>query len=233
MRTKHHYTVLYVEDEEIIRNAYKHFLSFYFEKVFVAQDGEEALKLYHQHNPDLIITDIVLPKIDGLTLIKTIRQHDDTIRSILLTAHSDQERLLKATELNITKYLIKPVRKQALEEALERAVTQLEKLNQKIISLIGDYTFHPTDQTLMYKGEPLPLSKNEQLFITILASKPLHFFSISKISELLYLHYNKDLTHNAVKLLIKRLKKKLPDTLLENHFGLGYRILSKQSQKVS
>jgi len=154
-----------------------------------------------------------------------IRQNDDITRSILLTAYSEQEKLLKATELNITKYLIKPVRKQAFEEALNRAISQLEKLNDSILSLIGNFTFHKEDQLLMYKGEPLPLSRNEQLFISILASEPTYFFSIRKISELFYLRYNKDLSNDAIKSLIKRLKKKLPDKLIENRFGMGYRIL--------
>lgn len=225
MNPKKGYTVLFAEDEEIIRNAYLNFLSYYFETVIVAKDGEEALELYKKYNPDLVITDIVMPKIDGLTLIKIIRQNDDVTRSILLTAYSEQEQLLKATELNITKYLIKPVRKQALEEALNRAISQLEKINNSILSLIGNFSFHKKDQLLMYKGDPLPLSKNEQLFISILASEPTCFFPIPKISELFYLRYNKDLSNNAIKSLIKRLKKKLPDKLIENRFGMGYRIL--------
>jgi YesN/AraC family two-component response regulator len=222
---KTRYTVLFAEDEEIIRNSYLNFLSLYFETVIVAKDGEEALKLYKKHNPDLVITDIVMPKIDGLTLIKMIRQNDDITRTILLTAYSEQEQLLKATELNITKYLIKPVKKQALKEALDRAIFQLEKINNSILSLIGNFSFHKKDQLLMYNGEPLPLSKNEQLFISILTSEPTTFFPIPKISELFYLKYNKDLSHNAIKSLIKRLKKKLPDKLIENRFGMGYRIL--------
>jgi len=216
---------LYAEDEETIRNAYLHFLSHYFETVIGACDGEEALELYRKHKPDLVIADIVMPKLDGLSLIETIRRHDDTTRSILLTAYSDQARLLKATELNITKYLIKPVRKQALKEAIDRAVSQLDKIKSTILKLTGGYTFYKDREILMYKGEPMPLSKNEQLFISILASEPVHFLSISKVSELFYIKYDKDLSENAVKSLIKRLKKKLPDKLIENRFGLGYRLL--------
>ncbi|WOE70646.1 response regulator [Hydrogenimonas thermophila] len=225
MNQKKGYTVLFAEDEEIIRKAYLNFLSYYFENVIVAEDGKEAFELYKKYNPDLVITDIVMPKIDGLTLIKMIRQNDDITRTILLTAYSEQEQLLKATELNITKYLIKPVRKQAFKEALDRAISQLEKINDSILSLIGNFSFHKKDQLLMYNGEPIPLSRNEQLFIYILTSEPTCFFPIAKISEQFYLRYNKDLSNDAIKSLIKRLKKKLPDKLIENRFGMGYRIL--------
>jgi len=225
MSQKREYTVLYAEDEDTIRNAYLRFLSHHFETVIGARDGEEALELYRKFKPDLIIADIVMPKLDGLSLIEMIRQHDDTTRSILLTAYSDQAQLLKATELNITKYLIKPVRKQALKEAIDRAVSQLDRLQNSILKLTGEFTFHKERETLMYRGDPLPLSRNEQLFISILASEPAHFFPISKVSELFYLRYDRDLSDNAVKSLIKRHEKKLPDELIENRFGIGYRLL--------
>ena len=147
---KTRYTVLFAEDEEIIRNSYLNFLSLYFETVIVAKDGEEALKLYKKHNPDLVITDIVMPKIDGLTLIKMIRQNDDITRTILLTAYSEQEQLLKATELNITKYLIKPVKKQALKEALDRAIFQLEKINNSPYGL--QYSIFTNDLEMAKKA---------------------------------------------------------------------------------
>jgi len=63
---KKRYTVLCAEDEEIIRNSYLNFLSHYFETVIVAKDGKEALELYRKYNPDLVITDIVMPKLMGL-----------------------------------------------------------------------------------------------------------------------------------------------------------------------
>ncbi|WP_353662686.1 response regulator [Hydrogenimonas sp. SS33] len=219
------YTVLYAEDEEIIRNAYIRVLSRYFKTVIGAKDGEEALKLYERHKPDIVIADIVLPGLSGLSLIERIRQSDDTTRTILMTAYSDTEKLLKATELNITKYLIKPVKKETLKEAIERAVQQLEKLKKPLLPLAGKFSYNKKENLLLYNGEPLTLSQNEECFISILTSKPGDFFPVAKIAELFYLNYDKDLSGNAVKSLIKRLRKKLPEKLIENRFGAGYRIL--------
>ncbi len=225
MKTFKEYTILYAEDEENIRRSYASFLSNLFKKVYEAADGAQALRLYREERPDILLSDILLPKIDGLSLVEKIRKEDDKTRVIMMTAYSDKERLLKATELNITKYLIKPIRRSALMEALNTASSQLRKLNPPLLKMADSFIFDKKALTLTYKGRKLGLSRNEKLFVSLLVQNPAEYLSVQRISELFYINYDKDMSTDALKSLIKRFRKKLPAELLENRFGIGYRLI--------
>ncbi len=225
MKTFKEYTILYAEDEENIRRSYASFLSNLFKKVYEAADGAQALRLYREERPDILLSDILLPKTDGLSLVEKIRREDDRTRVIMMTAYSDRERLLKATELNITKYLIKPIRRSDLVEALETASSQLKKLDPPLLKLADSYIFDKKALVLTYKGRTLGLSKSERLFVSLLVQHPGEYLSIQRISELFYINYDKDLSTDALKSLIKRFRKKLPSELIENRFGTGYRLI--------
>ncbi len=100
-------TLIYVEDEEIIREEVEFFLSQYIKNIYTAMNGEEGLALYKEVNPDIIITDIQMPKMNGLEMIKKI--NNKNIPIIITTAFSDMEFLLEAIELKVSKFIIKPM----------------------------------------------------------------------------------------------------------------------------
>ncbi len=102
--------ILYAEDNENIRHSYVLVLKRYFKDVFEAEDGEDALKLYHDHKPDIVLTDINMPVLDGLELVRIIRETDQTTKIIVLSAYSDQEKLMKAIPLGLSAYLVKPIK---------------------------------------------------------------------------------------------------------------------------
>ncbi len=100
-------TLIYVEDEEIIREEVEFFLSQFIKNIYMATNGEEGLALYKEVNPDIIITDIQMPKMNGLEMIKKI--NNKNIPIIVTTAFSDIEFLLEAIELKVSKFIIKPM----------------------------------------------------------------------------------------------------------------------------
>jgi two-component system response regulator VanR len=73
------------------------------------------LQLYEKYKPDIIITDIQMPKLNGLEFVKRIRQKDKKTQIIIITAFCDKDYLLKAIELGLVKYLVKPVKKKSLK----------------------------------------------------------------------------------------------------------------------
>lgn len=103
------HSILYVEDEPSIRANIVEYLESYFDTVYTASDGAQALELYNKHRPDIAMLDINLPYMDGLTVAREIRSQDEKIKLVMLTAFTDKEKLLQATELKLTKYLVKPV----------------------------------------------------------------------------------------------------------------------------
>jgi len=113
-------TVLYAEDDASAQQEIEKILKIFFKNTLVANDGEEGLELYYKYQDkiDLILSDIQMPKINGLEMIEQIRTGDRDIPVIMLTAFNDQEYFLKSINLKIDKYLIKPLDKKAFIETI-------------------------------------------------------------------------------------------------------------------
>lgn len=100
-------TILYVEDEQMIREEVSYFFKKYIKNFHVAKNGIEGIELFKEIKPDIIITDIQMPKMNGLEMLKEIDTKN--IPVIITTAYSDIDYFLKAIELNIKKFVIKPI----------------------------------------------------------------------------------------------------------------------------
>ena len=126
--------ILYVEDDEIARENGIEYLENYFELIYDASDAIKALQLYEKYKPDIIITDIQMPKLNGLEFVKRIRQKDKKTQVIVITAFCDKSYLLKAIELQLIKYLVKPVNEKEFEEALFLCINALKSDETNIIN---------------------------------------------------------------------------------------------------
>ena len=102
-------SVLLVEDDTVIRNIYKQILGKYISELIVARNGEEGYNSYLGNNPDLIITDIKMPIMNGLDMIKKIRKIDKTMRIVIMSAYGESRYFIKAIEAGVKGFLIKPV----------------------------------------------------------------------------------------------------------------------------
>ncbi|MGM0534209.1 MAG: response regulator [Campylobacterota bacterium] len=114
-------TILCVDDASSIREAYKYILRRYFKEVYLAADGMEALEVFEKQKPDLVLTDYLMPHMDGLALIKRIRKNDRNIPVILVTAMKESEILKEALNINTTHFLNKPIEKETLLNVLYSA----------------------------------------------------------------------------------------------------------------
>ena len=228
MNEKKKFSVLYAEDEQPIREKYSQFLKRFCTNVYEAKDGEEAFKIYKEKRPDIMIVDINMPKMNGLDLVAKIRENDHTTKVIMLTAHSDTEYLLNATNLKLTKYLIKPVNREDLTNALNLAIDELAKFeiySKNITYLKNNLYWDNSAQELYSNDEMISLTKNEKLLTATLLSKLDTSFSYD---EIIYKLWPNDFNDKlpALKTLVKGLRKKLPDGILENIRSMGYKITS-------
>ncbi len=124
------YSILYVDDDESYREIMKDILSMFFDNVMMAKDGVEALELYKEFTPKIVITDINMPQMNGLELIEEIQKLNFEVSFIILTGFIENAHLLKALELGINKYLIKPLDKEVFFERLYESIFDLEFINQ-------------------------------------------------------------------------------------------------------
>ena len=116
------YTILYAEDDMALQKSTAEYLRRYFKEVHLASDGTEALNLYDTCQADVVILDIDMPYLDGLSVANQIRKRDQNIPIVMMTAFTDTQMLLEATELNLTTYLVKPVKASQFQEALQKYV---------------------------------------------------------------------------------------------------------------
>ena len=111
--------ILYIEDDEITREQLAQFLSSHCKTLYTASDGEEGFALFEKFKPDIVITDIEMPKLNGLDMTKKIRKLSLSTQ-IIITAYTKPHYLLEAVNLQLTQYLIKPLSLEKITDALRR-----------------------------------------------------------------------------------------------------------------
>lgn len=214
------FTLLYAEDEQGIQRNIHEILDCMFKDIYLAKDGEEAYKIYLEKKPDLIITDIKMPKMTGLELVKKIRETNPKVRVIITSAHTDLNYLLDATELHLVKYIVKPITEEKLSTALQAFVDSYE--NSTIFNLIPSWIYDESKALVKGPDEEFILTKKENVFLKMLLVKG-RIITYSEIENILW-DDNSIMTQNALRLFIKNLRKKLPKDTLKNVQGTGYRL---------
>jgi DNA-binding response OmpR family regulator len=214
--------ILYVEDDEIARENGVEYLQNFFETIYEASDAIVALQLYEKYKPDIIITDIQMPKLNGLEFVKKIRQKDKKTQIIVITAFCDKDYLLKAIELQLVKYLIKPVKEKEFEEALFLCVNSLQEDNSNIVKLENEIYFDTFNKNLVIKDEIVKLRAKEILFLELLIKNKNRYVTYEEIEN--YVWSDSVMTKDALKTLVKNLKTKIPKDLILNLTNSGYKI---------
>jgi len=218
--------IIYAEDDIQTRKNHTIYLeSNYNCKVYEASDGIEAFKLYLEIKPDILITDITMPNLNGLQLVQKIRKIDNKIQIIILTAHSEEDKLLKAIELNLISYIIKPINRKKLNESFQKAIEQISNNSSSCCHYfnINSYFDH-TKEILIVKNKKINLTIKELellKFLTINKNKVVSSIDIfSKIWD-----FSNEYSANAVRTLVKKLRDKLPPNSIENSYGGYYKII--------
>jgi len=120
------FTILYVEDDIDTQELIGDILQCHFKEVFVASDGQEGLELYKEENPDIVLSDISMPIMDGLEMSEHIKELDSTQLIALFTAFNEPEYLRKAAELEIDTYIMKPLDEKQFFNSLKFLAMSLE-----------------------------------------------------------------------------------------------------------
>ena len=179
-------TLLLVEDDEELRNSIKETLSLFFKEIITAPDGESALSIYLKNNIDLIITDYVMPTMNGFELCKEIRVKNRKIPLVIMSNYSDKEKLLKSITLGLTDYLIKPIEYNQLLETLEKMTEKLERENLFIFNMPEEkkYNFFTKEISDEKNSSRTKLTKSEIIILELLIK------NINKIVSSQPIEYN-------------------------------------------
>ncbi len=154
--------VLLVEDEQTLSMIIKDTLE---EKEFLittAKNGEEGLRLFMQIRPDILVADVMMPKMDGFEMVRRIRQTDKVTPVLFLTARSTINDVVEGFELGANDYLKKPFGMQELIVRI-KALMQRAFISEKknTMFFIGNYSFNSVTQQLLFSGSSVELSHRE------------------------------------------------------------------------
>ncbi len=219
--------ILLAEDEPALGQIVKESLETKGFNVFLCKDGNDALELYYQEKPQLLVLDVMMPKKDGFTLAREIRMQDPDIPIIFLTAKSQTRDVVEGFTLGGNDYLKKPF---SMEELIVRIKNLLQQKDAHEVAAvpIGAYQFFFKQQTLQYKNEsPVKLTHREAHLLYHLHNNKNQVLDRSIILKKLW---GEDDFFNArsMDVFISKLRKKLKQdesVQIINVRGYGYKLV--------
>lgn len=212
------YSILYIEDDKGIRDINFSMFKRMFKSVYIAADGEEGYQSYLENKPNIILTDIKMPNMDGIELSKKIREKDNKVKIIITTAYCDEKYLLEAVELNLERFLIKPLTNRNLLPALEKAITKIRKK----IYLSENFYFDYLDSQFYLEDKLLELSKKELLLLSLLVKQHNKIVSYEQIEDEVWGYEYMSL--KSLRTIIGLLRKKIPKKIIKNISNTGYKL---------
>ena len=210
--------IVLVEDEPRLAQLLKEGIGDYFERFDIAYDGIEGLQRVRSEKPDVVITDITMPRMNGLELAGAIKKEFPSIPVVILSAYSDKEKLLGAIDMGVVKYFIKPFDPEELLTYLCTLAKTIKK--SSLIPLRPPFSYDLQSEQLFKRGVLVHLSRRESRFIAQLLHSPNHYLSNEAIKERLW--EGEEVSDERLRTFIRRVRQKSDKALIENVSGQGY-----------
>lgn len=217
--------ILVVEDEPALAGVLCDYLKHSSMESLWIQDGGEALDAFRRYQPDLILLDVMLPGMDGLSICREIRRTSD-VPIMLVTARVEELDRLLGLELGADDYICKPF---SPREVVARVKTVLRRLRRNPASepATGPFRLDEAAQTISVGEHRLDLTPKEYRLLKLFLTHPGRVFSRDSIVDLTY-ELEQDVTDRAIDSHVKNLRKKiareLPDReVIYSVYGVGYR----------
>lgn len=231
-------TILVVDDEATIREVVRKYLELDGFRVIEAETGPHALQQLREHQPDLVVLDIMLPGLDGFAITRTIRNNDDfsplsingDIPIVMLTARKDEADRIAGFELGADDYVVKPFSPRELvvriKAVLRRSGGSTPGSGEKPI-VFTNMTIDPRSRSVLLNDEPVVLTAKEFDLLWYLARYPRQVFTRLQLLDQVwgYEFYGDEST---VTVHVRRLREKIePDpshpTYIQTVWGVGYK----------
>jgi two-component system, response regulator YesN len=195
--------------------------------IFEAQDGEEAMKMISEHRPEIIFTDMRMPKMDGICLLKWLHASPIACKTIVISGYDDFEYMRNAIYYKSFDYILKPIDPEILDQTLERAVNELSHQNgkQDVIEIQNDEDLtHQKDKNSMQEIEHF-LRNNYKQDITLQEIADQFFLSREYISRRFKQEFKETITDYLTRIRMENAKKLLRNPHLKIYevaYQIGY-----------
>jgi two-component system response regulator ResD len=222
-------SVLVVDDEPTIAEVVSRYLERAGYSTRVATDGTHALQDMAQHRPDLVVLDLMLPGIDGLEVMRRMRERDpERVAVILLTAKGEESDRVIGLRLGADDYVVKPFSPAELVARVDAVLRRVDTSPVHEAPLqCGDLTIEPASRRVHVRGEEIQLTQREFDVLLFLARHPGQVFSRNQLMDAIW-QYSFYTDTSTVTVHIRRLRTKIEldpaqPRHIETVWGVGYR----------
>lgn len=221
-------TILIIDDQQNLRNMLKDYFSEQGYHVLTAKDGQEGLFVARYENPDLILLDIMMPRLDGYQFLQAFRK-ESQVPVIVLTAKTEETDTVQGLELGADDYVLKPF---SMRELAARVRVALRRANPSVeaekILKAGDVILNVTTHTVSINKEAVLLTPIEFELLSILMRSPNKVFTRADLVDRLYetgfMGLESTLNVHVRNLRAKVEKDPANPSLITTVFGVGYRL---------
>ena len=223
--------VLLVEDEQTLAMIIKDTLEGQGFRIRLAKDGEEGLQCFFHEKPDVLVADVMMPRMDGFEMVRRIRRSDAVTPVLFLTARSAVNDVVEGFELGANDYLKKPFGMQELIVRIKalagRVLSPTQPPRAQALFEIGDYVFTPRTQQLLYQGTTAELSHRESEILRRLCERR---DQVVEMRDILLELWGDDSFFNqrSLHVFITKLRHKLnrdKRVRIVNVRGIGYKLI--------
>jgi two-component system, OmpR family, response regulator ResD len=222
-------SVLVVDDEPTIAEVVSRYLERAGYRTRVAYDGIQALELVAKQRPDLVVLDLMLPGVDGLEVMRRLREHDrERIALILLTAKGEESDRIIGLRLGADDYVVKPFSPAELVARVDAVLRRVDTSPAQEAPIeLSDMTIDAAARRVFVRGEEVQLTQREFDVLLFLARHPGQAFSRNQLMDAIW-QYSFYTDTSTVTVHIRRLRSKIESDPAQPHhietvWGVGYR----------
>jgi two-component system, OmpR family, response regulator len=213
--------ILLLEDDILLNEAISKYLTAVGHKITCVRDGDICLKILEKEMFDLLILDINVPNVDGLTILETLYKQKKMAPVIFISSLIDIEDISRAFDLGCFDYLKKPFHLKELDIRINKILkTPQRDTHHKRLSL--SYSFNCENMTLYFHDEPQVLSKRQLKIIEFLTLNKGFVCSYDMFRENVWDDFDMDVDDATIRAEINRLKNNLKEDIIVNIRGVGY-----------
>jgi DNA-binding response OmpR family regulator len=184
--------------------------------------GKEALAATHTDTPDMVVLDLGLPDMDGLEILRKLRQRSDHVPVMVLTARSGLDEKVKGLDQGADDYLAKPFDVRELAARLRVFERRLATVGTSTLK-IGDVELDMAAHAVEVAGEPVNLPRREYMLLKSLMENAGKVMTRESLEQRLY-SWGEEVASNALEVHIHHLRRKLPENLIKTVRGIGYTV---------
>ncbi|WP_419763764.1 MAG: response regulator transcription factor [Arcobacter sp.] len=215
-------TILLVEDEKVIRENIASMLKFFFREVYIANDGYDAIDKYENNLPDIVMTDLKMPNMNGFELISELKNRKSSSFTIIVSAHTDTDLLINAIHNGVDRYIVKPVLEDDLFDTFRAYLEKLDRVMPQIIKLQENLLLDLDKSEIILNGESIHLNKKENMLLKLLCKD---FNKTISYEEIEYQVWGSEsMSLSAIRSVVRDLRKKIGQKYIINVSGVGYRL---------